>query len=176
MKALTVAVALLATGLAVAQPATPAQRAGVPDDRSFGTFHFRTKLGSFRLIDGKGRVEFTFTGSVLLNKVKGRATVTGNVRKEYDKYERQIWTGTGRVIVTGEWRAIQWFGRDMQGVWFGSGIARLQGEFDRDLNTGEYWFEDPTIKLPWINSNTMDVTVPTRRPGVNPNARPRKKG
>lgn len=174
-KALACFLLPLAAATAGSQQATPAQMAGVTPDPNFGTLHMRTRLGSFRLIDGRGRVEFTFKGTVLISRLKGTWKLDGAARKEYEGRDRLVLNGRGRIVVTGEWRAVQWFGSDMEGVWYGFGIARLQGEFDRDLNTGEYWFEDPRDKRPWLANNVVDVTVPTRKIGANPNAKPRPK-
>ncbi|MCW5936274.1 MAG: hypothetical protein KIT11_03080 [Fimbriimonadaceae bacterium] len=165
----------LLVAAAFGQPATPAQMAGVKPAPGYGTMHFQTRLGGFRSIDGRGRLEFTFTGTVLLSQVKGDAKVTGQVRKEWDKNDRRVYTGTGRVVVTGEWRAVQWFGRDMQGVWYGRGTLRMGGEFDRDLNTGTYWFDDPNDKMYWPAGTTFDISFPRNMPGVNPATTPRKK-
>jgi hypothetical protein len=173
MRAILLAAAACAPGAALAQPATPAQMAGVTPNPDFGTLHMRTRLGSFRLIDGKGRVEFTFKGTVLISQLKGTWKLDGRARKEYEGKGRIVLNGQGRIVVTGEWRAVQWFGSDMEGVWYGFGIARVQGEFDRDLNTGEYWFEDPRDKRFWLANNVIDIALPTRKFGTNPNARPR---
>jgi len=159
-----------------AQNATPAQMAGVKPDSANGTIHFQTKLGSFRVIDGMGRLEFDFTGSVLVSKLKGTATFTGAVKKEYDKNQKQVWHGRGKAVITGDWRAVQWFGRDMSGVWYGRGIIRLAGEFDRDQNTGTYWFEDPKYKENWPAGATMDVSNPNNRRGLPGDVRIRKRG
>lgn len=164
----------LASIVAYAQPATPAQRAGVESKKDYATLHLRTKLGSFRMIDGEGRVEVQFTGTLLVSNLKGKIDISGKVRKEYDAKGRQAWFGTGKAIVTGSFRAIQWFGRDMQAVWYGKGICRLVGEFDKDLNTGELWFDDPNDRMAWSASTTMTIVVP--RPNAMPNVQPRERG
>ncbi|MGE0001798.1 MAG: hypothetical protein AB7F50_01825 [Fimbriimonadaceae bacterium] len=158
------------------QPATPTQMAGVKQDPNFGVLHMQTNLGSFRLIDGRGRVEFTFQGTVLISQLNGTWKLDGAARKEYEDKGRLILNGRGKMTITGEWRAVQWFGTNMQGVWYGFGTARLQGEFDRNLNTGTYWFEDQTDVRYWLANNVLDVTVPTRKMGTNPNATGRKTG
>lgn len=157
------------------QPATPAQMEGVKPDPNYGVLHMQTELGSFRLIDGRGRVQFSFQGTVLISKLKGTYKLDGAARKEYEGHDRVVLNGRGTMTVTGEWRAIQWFGTNMKGTWYGFGIARLQGEFDRNLNTGVYWFEDPTDRRYWLANNVLDVTVPTRKMGTNPNVVPRPK-
>ena len=162
--------------LSFAQPATQAQKAGVTDDSGMGTLHFRTKLGSFKIIDGSGRCEFTFSGTLLLSGFEGKFDITGNVRKEYEKGTRVIYHGTGKFVGYGHWRGLQWFGRNLDGVWFGKGIIRLSGEFDQDQKTGDYWFDDPNKIMGWPGGTTMDIPVPSITPGYNPNVKIKKKG
>lgn len=159
-----------------AQAATPAQRDGVTSEDGFGTLHFRTKLGSFKIIEGHGRCDFTFSGTVLVSNFKGKFDVTGNVRKEYEKGSRVIYHGTGRFVGVGDWRSVQWFGSNMDGVWFGRGVVRLSGEFDRDQKTGDYWFDDPNKVMGWPGGTTMDIPVPPITPGYNKNVKIKKKG
>lgn len=172
---LTLLILLLAAAFgASAQPATPAQRVGVEPKPDFATLHLRTKLGSFRMIDGQGRVEIQFTGTLLVTQLKGKIDITGKVKKEFDKDGRQAWFGTGRAIITGSFRAVQWFGRNMEAVWYGKGVCQIVGEFDKDLNTGEYWFDDPKDRMAWSASTLMTIVLP--RPSSMPNVQPRERG
>ncbi len=152
---------LVSASAAFAQPATPEQMAGVTPREDFATMHMRTKIGSFKIVDAQGRLDFSFKGTVLISQLKGTAVPSGNLKKEYDAHGRTVYFGTGRIVVTGSWRGIQWFGTDMNGVWYGAGLARLAGEFDKDLNTGEFWFSDPTRKEYWLTSGIMTVTLPS---------------
>ena len=174
MFGLTIAAALAV--LATPQVATEAQKAGVTNADGFGTMHFQTRLGSFRIVDGVGRVEINFSGSVMISQLKGKYDITGNVKKEFEKGGRVIYSGKGHLVVTGEYRAVHWFGKDLTGVWYGRGVIRLTGEFDRDQKTGEYWFEDPTKVTSWPGGNTMDIINPPVTPGYNPNVKVKKKG
>ncbi len=175
LRTLIASTALATTVLAFAQPATPAEMGSFAGRTDLGIVRFQTRLGSFRIINGEGRLEFAFTGTLMLSRVEGDYQVSGRLRKEWDKNDRVIYTGTGRVVVTGKWRAVQWFGRDLRGQMFGGGTMRLAGEFDRDQRTGEYWFEDPTIKQFWPAGTTFDILVPNRTAGMNPNVRPRQR-
>jgi hypothetical protein len=156
--------------VALCQPATPEQRTGVPTKDGYGTLHLETKLGSFKLLDGTGRVEISFTGSILLHKVDGQVEVSGKLRKEYEGHDRKVYFGTGKIIVVGKWRGIQWFGKDMNAVWYGAGAARLAGEFDKDLNTGKYWYDDPKKANDWLAAGTFTVPLPNtfEQPTVKP--------
>lgn len=149
-------------GPALTQPATPEQRMGVPSDPNFATLHLSTKLGSFKLLDGVGRVEISFSGSILLSRIDGKVETSGRLRKEYESKDRVVYSGSGKVVVTGRWRGIQWFGRDMNAVWYGAGQARLAGEFDKNLETGKYWYDDPTRKFDWAASGTSTVPLPNQ--------------
>lgn len=160
---------LALAGAALAQPATAAQRAGVPNDKSFGTIHWQAALGSFRLIDGQGRVEMTCRGTVLISQLtgfeagsKGSVKLEGDFIKQYDKDGRQVYFGKGKVIVTGKWRGVQVFGQQMAGTWFGTGRIRLDGEFDSKLESGFFWYDDPTKKTEWPTSGTLEYPVPGR--------------
>lgn len=180
-RALLAVLGFASAALASAQPATPEQRAGVQPDPNFATLHLTTKLGSFKLLDGVGRVEISFTGSLLLSKIDGRVLTSGKLRKEFESKDRVVYSGTGKVVVTGRWRGIQWFGRDMNAVWFGAGQARLAGEFDKNLETGKYWYDDPEQKFDWMASGTTTIGLPNRylQPAVKPIERgqlPKKKG
>lgn len=172
---LSLTFALIVAASALAQPATDAQRAGVTNPDGFGTMHLTTRLGSFRIIDGFGRAEVTFKGTVLLSKLKGHYEVSGAVHKEFEKNDRVIYSGNGKIVVTGEWRALHWFGSDLTAVWYGRGVIRLSGEFDRDQKTGEYWFDDPSKSQAWPGGTTQDVVNPPIQPGVNPNVKVKTK-
>lgn len=152
---------------AVAQPATPEQMAGVAQDPGFGTLHMTTRLGSFKLIDGRGRVAVNFTGTIMVSagteKLSERdlqIQTSPGLREEYRDDYRVAWTGTGTLIATGSWRGIQWFGRDMDAVWYGNGVARLSGEFDRNLETGSYWYDDPSDVMFFPSEGIIEARVP----------------
>ncbi|MCG9895488.1 MAG: hypothetical protein MH204_08440 [Fimbriimonadaceae bacterium] len=177
LTALTTA-ALLA-GTALAQPATEAQRAGVTPQPGFGTLHLEAALGSFRLIDGQGRVQVSFEGTVLVSQVQGTVTATGAVRKEFEDAGRAVYHGRGTIVVVGKWRAIQWFGGNMRAVWYGTGLARITGEFDRNQNSGAYWYDNPARRQPWFPNSTITITNPQAQrgnTGVQPRRRPRGGG
>jgi hypothetical protein len=123
-----------------------------------GTMLFRSNVGSFKMAGSddrpaEGRVEFTFTGTVLVIG-EPKVEVSGNVRSEYrnQEYKRQVYNGTGKIVIEGKFDAIQFFGRNVSGSWKGWGLVRFFGEFDKNLNTGDYWYpEKPNDKFPWGN-------------------------
>ena len=143
-----------------------------------GILHFVSNLGSFRTIDGSGRMEFEFKGTVLVGRLEGKATPTGTLRLEYDKNGRQIYTGSGRLVIEGKWRAVQWFGSNMRGVWWGKGAMRLVGDFDKKLQTGDYWYDRPDERASWPANGTTTLWLP--KPGYGADAdvvpKERKKG
>lgn len=141
-----------------------------------GTINLQCNIGSCRLIDGKGQVAISWSGTLLLNKYEGAAPiVTGNVRVEFDEHKRKAYFGTGKIILDGKFRGIQWFGKSFSAKWFGSGMMRLYGEFDRNGNTGTYWYGGAEAeKKPWgqfgltvllPNPNQSEAVVPKRRGG-----------
>jgi hypothetical protein len=166
---------------AFAQKATPEQMGGLADSEQMGTLHLKCNLGSLKLLPkspiglAEGRFEIDFSGTVLVNGLKGDLQASSGLVKEFDDMGRQIYHGTGKIVLKGGWRGLQWFGSDMTAVWYGNGIARLIGEFDKDLNTGEYWFEDIEAKGLW-SSHMSEVQVPEERLGVRPGVKPTKRG
>lgn len=164
--------AIAAMGMAVPQNATPAQMAGVKPDSKFATVHLQTNLGSFKSIDGEGRFEVTCAGTILISNLKGKAEVSPGWRKEHESRGRVIYSGKGKIVLTGSWRGFQWFGRDMRAVWYGKGVVRVVGEFDRNLKTGDYWYDDPAKKLPWFSSGVTTVFLPPQNFGADLNAKP----
>lgn len=144
--------ALGVSGLVLAQGGAPAKPAATnkPIDPTYGELHLQTNIGSFKLIDGVGRVEISFTGSMLVSRLKGKVTPSAGIRKEYDSKDKQVYHGSGSIVIDGEFRGIQWFGTNMKGIWRGRGVARITGEFDQNLETGYYWYaKDPSRRIPW---------------------------
>lgn len=147
----------------------------------YGTVFMQTRVGSFKMLGvaglpAEGHVEISFTGTVLINgfsEAKGGAqnnltkvTPSGSLRKEYvnEAHQQQAYHGTGKLVVDGKFTAIQWFGRDLQCKWTGFGVARLVGEFDKNLKTGEYWYSlNPADIHDWGTTLTLITNPP--RPG-----------
>ncbi len=134
---------------------------------------FETNVGSFKILPRgdvlpSGDLTMSFTGSVLVSELKGTITPEGNVRREYSNKERnrEVWFGTGKLTLKGNFRAIQWFGRDLKAKFSGNGFVRLYGEFDKNLDTGLFWF-DPKEKRYWGNHG-LGVGLPEQQFGVSP--------
>ena len=161
--------------LAAAQPATPEFRGSWPADPKFGTMHLSTNLGSFKLIEGEGKVDFTFRGTVMVNEKKGlKISTSGNVRMELQRGNRRVYFGQGRIILDGAFRSVQWFGRDMRLTWYGRGVARITGEFDKDLNTGYFWYNNPNDKNYWFAGSALTIPVPQSQESLEVKPRERK--
>jgi hypothetical protein len=123
---------------------------------------WKSNIGSFKLLNGNGTTTFSFNGTVLISGLEGTLKKEGNLKEEYNdkKKNRVAYFGTGRITVTGKWRGIQVFGRNLTGRFAGYGFMRMVGEFDKDLNTGSYWFESkPNRIMPWYTSS-MTIQVP----------------
>jgi hypothetical protein len=118
--------------------------------QDYGTIFFKSNVGSFKFLGvnglpAEGRVQISFTGTLLVNSVSGtdpKITTSGAIRREYNDpvHLQQAFHGTGSMVIDGKFTSIQWFGRDLNAQWHGFGVARLVGEFDKDLNTGQYWY------------------------------------
>ncbi len=173
------------TLFSVAQP----QKPKVPID--VGPLSMKTNLGSFKLVSHsdedplRGHLEMSFTGTVLVSGLdaKGKVTPSGGVRLEYadDAHKKRVYFGTGKLVVDGTARSIQWFGRGMQGTFVGRGLLRLYGEFDKDSKTGDYWFgpmsDTKSARIAW-NSLGMQVDIPFHESGPSQQTipTPRKSG
>lgn len=116
------------------------------------TLYMETTLGSFKVLNGRGKFAFSFSGTVLVSGLDGKANVTGNVKKEFDRDGRVAYFGSGSMEVTGTWRGLQWFGENMKATFTGEGKVRLFGEFDKNLNTGFYWYKSLPAKNVWYTS------------------------
>lgn len=156
-----------------AQSATPAQMGKFAGRTDMDILHMATKIGSFKIIDGEGRLEFSFKGTLLVSKLDGQMTIlSGSLRKEYDKNQRAVYTGKGTVVIEGKWRGVQWFGDDMNATYWGKGVCRITGEFDRNLETGFYWYRDPAKKMPFPSSTVIDLRIPAENYGADLNSKP----
>jgi hypothetical protein len=144
----------------------------------YGTLILETKLGSFKLLpkfeSAEGRIDLNFTGTVLLAKFNGTVEKSGNLKLEYKGMDREVYFGTGRIVATGKFRAVQWFGRDLKGKFTGDGAVRLYGEFDQNLETGWYWYEDEQRKQPWGTYGSL-IEIPRRQYYGTGTPVPRKK-
>ncbi len=151
-----------------AQKATAAQMAGVKPNKDFGTMHLTTKIGSCKFIDGEGRVEINFSGSLLLSQVKGTRVVSGNLVRQYNSPERgrELFYGKGKIVVTGSFRGMQWFGKDFSAVWYGRGTVRLSGEYYESatkpgtFESGWFWYDSPAERQPWPATGTFEQRNP----------------
>lgn len=171
--------AWVAAAMAFGQPATAEQRGSWPlEPGKYATMHLVTKLGSFKMMNAEGRATIRFTGTLMINNYQGKPLVVqGNLRREYNENNRQIYFGTGTIVLDGKWRGAQWFGRDMRAVWYGKGEVRVSGEFDENLETGWAWYDDPSKRQAWFAQGTFTLFLPapinTPGTGVVPRERVR---
>ncbi|MBL8086532.1 MAG: hypothetical protein JNM85_00505 [Chthonomonas sp.] len=168
--------------LAATQPAPEAFRSGVPGTTDpQGTLHFETQVGSFKLLDGQGRVDMTFRGTVMLNLKPGANVQTfGKIRKQYEGRGRVVYFGEGRMVFVGKWRSAQFFGKNLKATWFGHGRVRIISEFFKDpktgeLVTGQFWYDDPSDKEYWFTGGTQEIPLPRpKEESISPTPRERK--
>ncbi len=164
----------LAGGIGHTQPATVAEKGSFANKQGMGIIRLQANLGSFRSIDGQGKFDVAFHGTVLISGLEGKVTPQGAVRRELNKYGREVYFGKGRLVIEGKWRAIQWFGSNMKTTWYGQGLIRILGEFDRNLKTGTYWYEDPADSGSFPVNGLLTLTVPETVYGSG--ATPRRRG
>jgi hypothetical protein len=179
---------VLCFGVAAAMMATVPAKAG-----AFGGFdtvngnvaHFETKIGSFKGIGSdavpvQGKLDLSFNGTVLISGLDPKATLkmTGTVHKEYEikDHTKQVYFGNGTLAITGKLRAIQFFGKDLKGRFEGIGVFRLFGEFDRNLETGFWWYEGSSEKHAWGTGGMQIITPNPEQPIAQPRVRVRSSG
>lgn len=164
-----------------AQVATPAQMSSHAGKSNMATLHMQCKLGSFKTIDGVGRIEVKFKGTMLVTKLDGTATPSPGLKLEYDEGGRKSYSGEGSIVIDGKWRGVQWLGSDMSAVFYGNGITRISGDFWKnpatgELETGKYWYDDPEEWQPFPSQGIMNVVLPQPSFGADKNAKPRVRG
>ncbi|MBS1706545.1 MAG: hypothetical protein JST40_11780 [Armatimonadetes bacterium] len=180
-QALICAVSVGGSAFTYAQPVPADFKAGldqfgIKDQSQYSTLHFTSQVGSFKTIDCEGHFRVNFAGTLLLNVGKTAAVnVTGNVRVELDAHGRTVYFGRGTADVKGKWRGIQFFGKDIEAVFWGRGIFQLVAEFFKDpktgdLVTGQYWQDDLNNKEYWFATGITTVTLP-RMKEVQPKER-----
>ncbi len=138
-----------------------------------GVMRMQCDIGSF-LLKGSGKITINFRGTLLIYRLDGSATVTGNVRKEFEGFDRETYFGTGTAVIEGEWRHIQWFGGDMTAVWEGQGYAHAFGEFSPKSQSSGYTIIDDLPPAEWWSTGreffVPKESIPGYRPGTNPYA------
>ena len=152
-----------------------------------GTMFMKTNVGSFKILgiptrQPEGKFQITFTGTLLINQLNAsepKVTAGPGIRKEYEnaKHLQVAYHGTGTMVIDGKFQSMQWFGRNMSARWDGFGIARLVGEFDKDLKTGSYWYADnPDDVREWGTSLSEHPNPGRPNTDYTPVARERPKG
>lgn len=147
---LPVLVLAIAAPVAVihAQAKRPVRTRNQPQEH--GIINFHTNVGAFKIlgvadVPAQGTLDMSFEGTVMVSGPAQDATVVpyGEVALELDRSDRgrRVYFGKGRLVVSGDYRAIQFFGRGLKAKWTGFGVLRLYGEFDQNLETGQVWYE-----------------------------------
>ncbi len=168
------ALALLLGTVALAQtPSAPAKTETSKPEAPLDTLFMSAGVGSFKLLPPgpdktKGTLDMNFEGTVMVSGLTGNVTIGPGVRLEYERkdHNRRVYFGKGHIRVEGEYRAIQFFGRNLKGSFKGVTVARLYGEFDKNMETGYYWYASNPEKIDW-GSYGRTLTVP---PFKDPNA------
>lgn len=174
MKAFAIRILAISTAISLAwivnAQAAPADfTKDVKANSGYATLHLETGVGSFKSFKSEGKLQFSFEGTILIHAKPNECTYsfTGQVKlqKEDKKHDRAVYFGKGTCTLNGKWVGVQWFGKNMEGMWYGKGGIRLAGEFFKDRKTGElrsgtYWFDDPKDKNFWYIGATQEVYLP----------------
>ncbi len=143
------------------------------------TIYLSSGVGSFKIVGGSptappvGRLEVSFTGTLLLSDPQGDLQVTGNLKKEFEAHKKVVYHGTGKVVINGKFFSAQWFGKDMTATFKCTALVRAYGEFDKNLDTGSFWYgNELTHKQPWMTGGrVIEVPQPARDRRIVPKVR-----
>jgi hypothetical protein len=141
-----------------------------------GEVDMKAAIGSFKINspgkeNARGRIQMSFRGTLLLVNYTGATPViTGTIKKEYDNQakKRMVFHGQGTVTVDGNFRALQWFGKDLTMKWIGMGICRIYGEFDSTGKTGTYQVKGDLLRYWGSGGMTFTLPIPNSEPAVKP--------
>jgi hypothetical protein len=126
---------------------------------------FESHLGSFKIYNADGVIKFSFKGTVLIRDYKGQLTVSPGLKKEYEGHGRTVYFGAGEISLNGHWTSMQWLGRDLSGTWNGRGGFRFYGDYDKDLQTGFYWYDgNEKSKAAWPTQGFNMILPQPRKP------------
>ena len=188
--------AVVALCLCQASIAQSDKKSAAPSEKpAYGVMHLKTGIGSFKMLEynddkpPEGKLEMTFTGTVLVDTSEAvkhprglttKITTVGDVRNEMNFHGRKVYFGKGKIIVEGGWHALQWFGQDMEATFNGSAVFRLNGEFDKNLETGSYWFDGDPKRMDWGTGGNQPTCPPLKfvvdKPKIQINGKPVGKG
>ena len=156
-RALLASLALTLGAVAVAQQPTD-------------TLYLQTGVGSFKLLPPgpdttHGTLDIDFEGTVMVSGLNGTVTPGAGVRLELERkdHNRQVYFGKGHIRISGEFRGIQFFGRNLKGSYNGVAVARLYGEFDKNMETGYFWYASQPEKQDW-GAYGRTLVVPPSKP------------
>jgi hypothetical protein len=173
---------VLVSGLVQAQQV---RNAPPPTARpEYGTFFLNTNVGTFKIkspgdqqrgnkwefVKAEGTVTMNFTGTVLISGLEGNVNPGAGVRKEKElkDFDKVLYNGTGRMQISGKFRSIQFFGRNLRMTFNGMGAIFISGEFDRNLSTGEYWFAENPQRMPLMSGGMTLMNPPARAVNQRP--------
>ncbi|RYG25928.1 hypothetical protein EON82_05355 [bacterium] len=144
------------------------------------TLFIQTGVGSFKILPPgpdktRGTLDINFEGTVMVSGLTGTVTPGPGVRLELERkdHNRKVFFGKGHIRVSGEFRAIQFFGRNLKGSYSGIGIARLYGEFDKNMETGYFWYASQPEKVDWGAYGRTLVVPPAKAGPVAPRGKVR---
>lgn len=167
-----------------------------PSNSPYGVINLDSKLGAFKIkrynisSPAEGRLELSFDGSLLISGYKGKPfepTMKGLIIEFPDpsvlpnfnrsNIEKVVLHGKGSVVLDGSYMAVECFGRNIKARWNGRGVIHLFPEFDKNQETGYYWYKTLKSKQPWPMPN-IHLEIPGSQynlPGIGqPQARPKK--
>jgi hypothetical protein len=157
------------------KPVVPAVATTIPPTG----VHMTAEIGAFKIKRGSeapdyGCLEISFKGTVLVSGLKGTAVPSNGAFLDFSQpqYKKDVYfsKGIGKLVVTGQFEGIQFFGQHVNAHYRGDGVIQLYGEFDKDLNTGLFWYDTrPEPKQYWsTNGITITPSPYTPQGGTSP--------
>ena len=173
-------------GLALIFVAAVGSAVASADDNVAKDLYFQCNVGSFKALGNAGdpalgTLSISFKGTLLISRKTPTSvvTVTGSIRKEKEdvRHGKEVYFGEGSVKIVGGFDAVQFFGQNLTGEFHGKGFFRFYGEFDKDLNTGSYWFTPGGKKTDWGTGGAgVPMPYPMRYQAPQVTIKPKGKG
>jgi hypothetical protein len=175
--------AVLMALAAIAQQPVSTPPAAIPTPKVATTIpatgiHLVSEIGAFKIKRGSeaqnyGLLDITFKGTVLVSGLKGTVTPSKGAFLAFPqpKYNKKVYfsKGIGNLKVFGQFGGIQFFGQNVNAYYRGDGVIQLFGEFDKNLNTGFYWYDQtPSDKQFWGTSGRTITPTPYVNPQLSP--------
>ena len=129
------------------------------ENTEYGTLFMHCKKGGFKILKSEGKIRIQGCGTLLINRLKGEIKSSGFI-KEHQVGKREVYSGKGTITIEGEFRALQWDGKDFNATWRGKGRARISSQLDRVVKDSWFRFGGTKKKYPWQSTIGYKIKLP----------------